>query len=37
MNNFIYDIPTRVYFGVNQLENLGKELKNFGIIWKASK
>ena len=30
MNNFVYDIPTRVYFGTNQLVNLGKELKRFG-------
>jgi butanol dehydrogenase len=30
MNNFVYDIPTRVYFGENQLENLGPELKKFG-------
>jgi Uncharacterized oxidoreductases, Fe-dependent alcohol dehydrogenase family len=30
MNNFIYDIPTRVYFGENQLEHLGKELSRYG-------
>lgn len=31
MNNFIYDIPTKVYFGPNQIENnLSKELKQFG-------
>ena len=30
MNNFIYNIPTKVYFGENQLENLGKELRKFG-------
>lgn len=31
MNNFIYDIPTKVYFGKNQLENnLSKEIKKFG-------
>lgn len=30
MNNFIYDIPTRVYFGENQLENLGPELAHYG-------
>ena len=30
MNNFIYNIPTKVYFGENQLENLGKELRMFG-------
>lgn len=27
---FIYDIPTKVYFGENQLENLGEELKKYG-------
>ncbi len=30
MNSFIYDIPTKVYFGKNQLQNLGKEVKSFG-------
>jgi butanol dehydrogenase len=30
MNNFIYNIPTKVYFGENQLENLGKELSKYG-------
>ncbi len=30
MNNFIYDIPVKVYFGENQLEHLGGELKKFG-------
>lgn len=30
MNNFVYDIPTKVYFGENQLGNLGKELKGYG-------
>ena len=30
MNSFIYDIPTKVYFGKNQLENLGKEVSSFG-------
>lgn len=30
MNSFIYDIPTRVYFGENQLGHLGEELKRFG-------
>ncbi len=30
MNNFIYDIPTRVYFGTNQLGHLGGELKAYG-------
>jgi len=30
MNSFIYDIPVKVYFGENQLGNLGEELKKFG-------
>ncbi len=30
MNNFIYDIPVKVYFGENQLEHLGEELSKFG-------
>ena len=30
MNNFIYNIPTKVYFGENQLGHLGDELKKFG-------
>ena len=30
MNSFIYNIPTKVYFGENQLNNLGNELKKFG-------
>ena len=30
MNNFVYDIPTKVYFGENQLEHLGTELGNYG-------
>lgn len=30
MNNFIYDIPTKVYFGTDYITNLGKELANFG-------
>lgn len=30
MNNFVYHIPTKVYFGENQLQNLSVELKNFG-------
>lgn len=30
MNNFVYDIPTKVYFGENQLGNLGPELAKFG-------
>ncbi len=30
MNSFIYDIPTKVYFGENQLPSLGPELSRFG-------
>ena len=30
MNSFVYNIPTKVYFGENQLGNLGKELSQFG-------
>lgn len=31
MNNFIYDIQTKVYFGENQINNnLGNELKKYG-------
>lgn len=30
MNSFMYDVPTRVYFGKNQLVNLGKEVKQYG-------
>jgi butanol dehydrogenase len=30
MNNFVYDVPTKVYFGENQLGHLGEELKKFG-------
>ncbi|WP_026882985.1 iron-containing alcohol dehydrogenase [Clostridium akagii] len=30
MNNFIYDIPTKVYFGENQLGHLGEELNKYG-------
>jgi alcohol dehydrogenase YqhD (iron-dependent ADH family) len=30
MNNFIYDIPVKVYFGENQLCHLGEELKKYG-------
>lgn len=30
MNNFVYDIPTKVYFGENQLGNIGPELAKFG-------
>ena len=31
MNSFVYDIPTKVYFGSDQLGHLGEELKRFGI------
>lgn len=30
MNSFIYNIPTKVYFGKNQLHHLGEELKQYG-------
>lgn len=30
MNSFIYDIPTKVYFGENQLCHLGEALKKYG-------
>jgi alcohol dehydrogenase YqhD (iron-dependent ADH family) len=30
MNDFIYDIPVKVYFGQNQLCHLGEELAKFG-------
>jgi len=30
LDNFIYDIPVRVYFGKGQVENLGEELKKYG-------
>lgn len=30
MNNFIYDIPTKVYFGKDQLSNLGYEVLKYG-------
>lgn len=30
MNNFIYDIPTRVYFGTDALDHLGEEAKKYG-------
>ena len=30
MRDFIYNIPTKVYFGKNQLHHLGEELKRFG-------
>ncbi len=31
MNNFVYDIPVKVYFGENQLSHLGEELKKYGM------
>ena len=30
MNSFVYDVPTRVYFGEGQLCRLGEELKKYG-------
>ena len=30
MNSFVYHIPTKVYFGENQLSHLGPELSRFG-------
>lgn len=30
MNNFVYDIPVKVYFGENQLSHLGEELSKYG-------
>lgn len=30
MNSFVYHIPVKVYFGENQLSNLGSELKQYG-------
>ncbi len=30
MNNFIYDIPVKVYFGENQLSHLSEELRRYG-------
>lgn len=30
MNSFTYDIPTKVYFGENQLGHLGEELSKYG-------
>ncbi len=29
-SNFVYDIPTKVYFGENHLSHLGEELKKYG-------
>ena len=30
MNNFIYEVGTKVYFGENATDNLNVELKNYG-------
>lgn len=30
MNQFLYDIPVKVYFGENQLSHLGEELSRYG-------
>ena len=30
MNNFVYDIPVKIYFGENQLLHLGEELSKYG-------
>lgn len=30
MNSFIYNVPTKIYFGENQLGHLGEELSKFG-------
>lgn len=30
MNDFIYDIPTRVYFDKDQLKDLAPELSKYG-------
>lgn len=30
MNSFVYNVPTKVYFGQNLLGNLGNELSNYG-------
>ena len=30
MNNFVYDIPVKIYFGENQLCHLGEELSKYG-------
>jgi len=29
MNNFVYQMPTRAYFGRSQIENLGAAIKEF--------
>ena len=30
MDNFVYDIGTKIYFGKGQIENLGAEVKAYG-------
>ena len=30
LNDFIYDIPVRIYFGRDQLKHRGTELKKYG-------
>ncbi len=30
MNSFIYDVPTKIYFGENAVDNLSTELKKYG-------
>lgn len=30
MKDFVYNIPTKVYFGIDQLENLSREVKVYG-------
>ncbi|MBU5625487.1 iron-containing alcohol dehydrogenase [Oscillibacter sp. MSJ-2] len=30
LNSFVYDIPTKVYFGKDQMNHLGPELRKFG-------
>ncbi len=30
MNNFIYNVPTKIYFGTDAVNNLGDEIKNYG-------
>lgn len=30
MNSFIFQLPTKIYFGKNQLGNLGRELRQYG-------
>lgn len=30
MKNFLYNIPTKVYFGMNQINHLNKEIKKYG-------